>query len=383
MKKSGYLPGYQVFFLPNHLNTSLYQIIFLTKIPNSAAVNEGVALAKKYANPRAAGFLNAVLRKAVAATENEKLPEIGGSLHKRLSIKYSHPEWLVRELCERLADADAESLLAVSNAPDTPVTVQINTLLAGADEVLSGLISAGIDARRHDWLESCITMHSAGSVTGLDEFKRGRIYVQDVASRLVIEAAAPKPGDIVIDGCAAPGGKSFAAAIAMNNTGNVLSRDKNTAKLRLIEEGASRMGISIIKTEERDASSKAEDSALLGDIVLADVPCSGFGVIRKKPDIRYKSEKDVSSLPEIQKSILKGLSSYVKAGGLLLYSTCTFLKSENEDVVEWFLKEHRDFTLECFFIPGAGDVPAGMITLWPHVHGTDGFFICKLRKAGG
>jgi len=174
----------------------------------------------------------------------------------------------------------------------------------------------------------------------------------------------------------------------MENPGRISARDISAKKLLLIDESARRLGISIIDTARQDAAAEAEgehDGEHGGehggaDIVLADVPCSGFGVIRRKPDIRYKTEQDVSSLPQLQKSILKGLSSYVRPGGVLLYSTCTVLKRENEDIINWFLQEQDQFRPEGFLLPGIGDVPGGMITLWPHIRGTDGFFVCKLRK---
>ena len=363
------------------LRISIYQLVFLTKIPPSAAVNEGVALARKHSNPRGAGFVNAVLRKAAQAAGHGELPDVTAETEqRRLAIKYSHPEWLVREFCELLGENGAEELLQANNAPDTPVTAQVNTLRANIADVLASLERGGVDASAHEWLEGCVEMRGAGSVERLETFKNGHIYIQDAAARISVMASGVKPGDFVIDACAAPGGKSFAAAIAMQNTGRIESCDIQAAKLRRIEDGAARLSLGIITAHHRDAAVRVSEYESAADVVIADVPCSGFGVIRKKPEIRYKQARDIETLPDIQKRILSNVSSYVKPGGTMLYSTCTVLKRENEDVIEWFLQNHSGFSPEDFTIPGAGHVFGGMVTLWPHVHGTDGFFICKLRR---
>ena len=363
------------------LRISIYQIIFLTKIPYSAAVSEGVELAKTVSNPRAAGFVNAVLRKVSEAAANGRLPEIVGKTEtERLSIKYSHPEWLVREFCGILGEDGTESLLAANNLADTPVTAQINTLRAGTDDVLSMLEAEGVSVRRHPWLPDCIELHSAGSMERLDAFTNGYLYVQDAAARLAVIAAGVKPCDCVIDGCAAPGGKSFASAIAMRNTGRVTACDINESKLRHIESGATRLGIGIIEPVCRDAAVHSDEYSGTADVVIADVPCSGLGVIRKKTEIRYKDERDIAALPDVQKRIIRSLSSYVKPGGTLLYSTCTVLKHENEDIAEWFLAKSSGFRPEDFELPGDLRSEGGRLTLWPHIHGTDGFFICKFRR---
>jgi len=363
------------------LRLSIYQIVFLSKIPHSAAVNEGVALARKYSNHRAAGYVNAVLRKIAKAAADGNLPEISAADSiQRLSIKYSHPEWLIREFCEALGPHGAEALLASNNSGDTPLTAQINTLVTNTEEAISVLSDDGVEAKRHEWLDNCIELRGAGNISRLEAFRRGFFYIQDAAARLAVIAAGPRRSDCVADGCAAPGGKSFAAAIAMENTGRIAAFDIHAAKLRHLESGANRLQISIIDVIKRDSSTPMEEFAGAADVVLADVPCSGFGVIRKKPDIRYKPEKETAGLPDIQKRILASLSTYVSPGGTLLYSTCTTLKRENEDVVEWFLDGNGQFSLEGFTLPGVGNVESGMITLWPHIHGTDGFFICKLKR---
>lgn len=361
------------------LRLSVYQLTFMSKIPVSAAVNEGVSLAKKHANPRAAGLVNAVLRKI--SLNLDKLPEVRGEdIIERLSVLYSHPVWLVKVFCGRLGEEGAEALLKADNS-DAVMTVNVNTIKADTQSVLSSLNEDHADAVMHPWLENCLEIRHAHHLERLRAFTDGQIYVQDAAALLAVRAAGPKPGMLVIDGCSAPGGKSFASAIEMMDTGRVLSCDINEKKLRRVLSGAQRMGLTIIETRQMDARVAEPSLFDKADIVLADVPCSGFGVIRKKPEIRFKPESEIEKLPELQLEIINTLSKYVKRGGILLYSTCTLLQRENEDVVEAFLKTHQDYYPETFLLPEPiGEVTTGMLTLWPHLHGTDGFFICRLRR---
>ena len=362
------------------LRLSVYQIVFLDKIPYSAIVNEAVALTVKYSNRRAAGFVNAVLRRIAEAATEGKLPNVSGKPIQRLSVRYSHPEFLVKEFIELLGVEGAEKLLAVNNVPDTPITAQINTTRAGTDETIAILEADGISASHHSFLSDCIQLQGAGDITRLNAFKKGYFYIQDTAARLAVIAASPEKGGLIIDGCAAPGGKSFASAIMMDDCGQIKAFDRSQNRLTRVSSGAQRLGLGIIDAVIQDAEQPSQDLISRADTVLADVPCSGYGVIRRKPEIRYKDENETALLPAIQRSILKGLSKYVKSGGVLLYSTCTLLKRENEDVALWFLDENREFAFDDFSLPGGLRSENGMLTLWPHIHGTDGFFICKLRK---
>ena len=361
------------------LRLSVYQLAFLSKIPVNAAVSEGVSLAKKHSNPRAAGLVNAVLRKIAGLRES--LPEpADGDILERLSVKYSHPLWLVRALSRRLGQDGVEALLKADNA-DVPVTLMVNTLKTETDSVLRSLRDEGAEAERHPWLTDCVVLHGARGLAQLGAFRDGLVFVQDAAAALAVEAAALRPGMFVIDGCAAPGGKSFSAAVRMRDTGQILACDLQERKLPSIDAGAARLGISIIRTRAMDALTVDESLIGQADAVIADVPCSGFGVIRKKPEIRYKREEELEGLPARQLEIAGNLSRYVRPGGILLYSTCTLLQRENEDVVDMLLSEHPEFDLEPFALPGpVGRAEAGRTTLWPHLHGTDGFFICRLRK---
>lgn len=356
------------------LRLGLYQLLFLDRVPAHAAVNESVALAKgKSRNPRAAGLVNAVLR-TVDKERGSELPQ-----PEALSTRYSHPEWLVEEFSRTLPQDEVEALLAADNAP-VPTVAQVNTLKTSAAELAAELTAAGVTVTPHPWLPGCLELAETGNLEELPAFREGKLYIQDAAARLAVLAAAPQPGMRVLDACAAPGGKSFAAAIAMEDMGEIVSNDIYPHKQKLIEAGAARLGLSNIKAGVADA--KTFDPALEKrfDLVISDVPCSGLGIIRKKPDIRYKDPGPLEGLPQVQKAILQNVSRYVKPGGILLYATCTLLRRENEDVVGQFLLDHSDYALETFVLPGPVGGTEGMLTLWPHRHGTDGFFIAKLRR---
>ena len=361
------------------LELSVYQLLFLDKIPAPAAVDEAVKLAKKYSNPSAAGYVNAVLRKI--SSSKDSLPEIRAKTRNELlSIKYSHPLELVDRLSEFMDGESLEGFLKANNEI-TPITAQVNTLKADTEEVLAALSAEGISAARNSWLGDCVEITGSGSLENSRVFADGLITIQDAAARLAVMAAEPREGLAVLDACAAPGGKSFMAAMLMKNRGSILAADINEKKLKRIEEGARRLGIEVIKTARMDATVRNEDLVGRFDLVIADVPCSGLGIIRKKPEIRYKSMEEIAALPAIQLKILENLSSYVRQGGVLLYSTCTIIPEENEGVVRAFLSRHGEFSPEAFALPEpVGRQDAGMLTLYPHVHGMDGFFICKIRK---
>ena len=347
------------------LRMGVYQLLFMDRIPAHAAVSESVALAKAH-NPRAAGMVNAVLRRV--AENVQDLPQVPGKgTPEYLAIQYSHPLWLCRLLTEERGYAFTEAFLAANNMPPA-VTAQVNTLKTDTAQLRRQLMDEGVESEEAE-VPGSLILPAPGDLKKLKSFQDGMFYVQDNAARLAVQTASPAPGERVLDACAAPGGKSFAAAIAMKNQGEILSCDIHENKLRRIQSGAQRLGIGCISTRVMDARCPAGELSAAFDLVLADVPCSGIGVIRKKPDIRQKSEEDLRRLPQIQLDILRGLSRTVKPGGALLYSTCTVLRRENEDVVQAFLTENTHFTVE-----------AGPRTLFPHIDGTDGFFICKLRN---
>ena len=357
------------------LHLGLYQIYELDKIPASAAVNESVTLAKKYSrNPKAAALVNGVLRSAVRTK---------GTLQEPVSYaeKYSHPEALIALLKSDLPKGKLEPMLAADNAaPET--VVQVNTLKTTAEDLRRLLEEQKVSARPHGWMPDCLVLSGTGNLEKLPAFREGLFYVQDPASKLsVLCAGLSEAGGRVLDCCAAPGGKSFAAAIAMGGKGSITSCDVHAHKTALMESGARRLGLDNIQTRQQDATLPVSEWIGTMDAVICDVPCSGLGIIRKKPDIRYKDLKEMEALPKLQLQILSNQADYVRPGGVLMYSTCTVLRRENEGVVNAFLETRDDFYLEPLALPECfPENKTGMLTLIPGEYDTDGFFISRLRR---
>lgn len=362
------------------LRLGAYQMLFLTRIPHSAAVNSAVALVKVHCkNPRAAGMVNGILRSMERSLQNMPVIPQGDPV-AYLSTLYSHPEWLVKEFILSLGEEEAAQLLAADNS-QPPTAVMVNTTRTTAEALKAMLEADHVEAEPHPWLENCLLLSRTGDLERLEAFQQGLFYVQDPASRLSVLAAGAKPGMRVLDCCAAPGGKSFAAAIAMENQGEIVSCDLHPHKKKLIQAGADRLGLTIITPKTADGKVFRPEWERAFDLVLVDAPCSGLGVIRKKPDIRYKDPAPLADLPAVQLDILRNAARYVRPGGTLMYSTCTLLYRENGEVVETFLAENKAYKAETFTLPGpVGPVQSGSVTLWPHRHGTDGFFISKMRR---
>lgn len=357
------------------LHLGLYQIYELDKIPDSAAVSQSVSLAKRYCkNPKAPALVNGVLRRAADTKGHLKEPV-------SYADRYSHPEELISLLKANLPKGQLEPMLIADNqAPKT--VIQVNTLKVDTTGLITRLAEAGITARPHGWMPDCLVLQNTGNLETLPSFREGLFYVQDPASRLSVVCAGLPQEDIrVLDCCAAPGGKSFAAAIAMGGKGRIVSCDIYPHKAELIRRGAERLGLKNVIAQVQDASVLVEKWVGQMDAVIADVPCSGLGIIRKKPDIRYKNLKETESLPELQLDILRNQARYVKPGGVLMYSTCTVLRRENEDVVARFLGKNPEFYLEPLRLPdGFPENTTGMLTLIPGQWDTDGFFICRMRR---
>ena len=355
------------------LHLGLYQLLEMDRIPDSAAVNEAVSLAKKYGKQQ--GLVNAVLRNAVRSRESLTEPV-------SYADRFSHPEELISLLKANVPKGTLEGILKADNAaPET--VVQVNLTRVTSRDLLDRLAGEGVEARPHSWMEDCLVLSATGNLEKLPSFMEGLFYVQDPASRLSVRCAMlPKDGGIrLLDCCSAPGGKSFAAAIAMGGRGQIRSCDIHPHKIALIENGARRLGLTNIRAGVQDASVFNPEWEDAFDVVLADVPCSGLGIIRKKPDIRYRNLKETEALPALQSAILSNPASYVKKGGVLMYSTCTILKRENEQVVEAFLEAHPDFHTEPLCLPEVFPKNEnGMLTLLPGQYDTDGFFICRLRR---
>nr|WP_326184078.1 16S rRNA (cytosine(967)-C(5))-methyltransferase RsmB [uncultured Oscillibacter sp.] len=373
---------------PDHLQPPLleilrigaYQILFLDKVPDSAAVNTSVELAKLAKRGQASGLVNAVLRKV--SQNKASLPAIPDrDAAQFLSIRYSHPKWLVKRLLALLGWEETEAFLAANNCP-APVTAQVNTRWHCTKQVEEALTAAGVGVEEHPWLSDCLLLSETGNLERLESFQAGALYIQDPAARLAVLGSGVKAGDSVLDVCAAPGGKSFAAAIRMGEQGSVLACDLHENKLKRIREGAARLKLNNIETAAADGRDFHPEWESRFDVVLVDAPCSGLGIIRKKPDVRYKKADDLFTLPVIQRSILANAARYVRPGGTLLYSTCTILPEENEQVTDGFLAEYPDFSRESFALPQPVGEADGQLTLWPQRHGTDGFYICRMRRQG-
>ncbi len=359
------------------LHLGLYQIYELDKIPDSAAVNESVRLAKKYCRKQrsASGLVNGVLRNAVRTKGQLKEP-------KSLEDIYSHPWELISLLRDYVGKDRLEGMLRANNeAPQT--VVQTNTLRISTQKLTELLEQEGVTVIPHIWMENCLVLSGTGSLEQLKSFQKGLFYVQDAAAKLsVLCAQLPSGPDVqVLDCCSAPGGKTFASAIAMGGEGTIHSCDVHAHKTGLIENGAERLQLKNIHVYQQDATQFREEWCEKMDAVIADVPCSGYGIIRKKPDIRYKNIEEMKELPKLQREILRNQAKYVKPGGVLMYSTCTLVRAENEGVVEAFLEENPNFTLEKLPLPPQFPKnESGMLALVPGEYDTDGFFICRLRR---
>ena len=296
-----------------------------------------------------------------------------------LSIRYSHPKWLIKRLLALLGREGAEAFLSNSNS-QPPAAAQVNTLRCSTGEAVKALESEGVKAEAHPWLPDCLLLRGTGDLERLKAFRDGMIYIQDPAARLAVLSADLKSESRVLDVCAAPGGKSFASAIAMGDRGEIVSCDLHENKLKRIWEGAARLGLTSIHCETADGRAFREEWEDAFDLVLVDAPCSGLGILRKKPDIRRKKADDLFTLPVVQSAILDNAARYVRPGGTLLYSTCTILPEENEEVTDAFLGTHPEFSRERFSLPGPIGQAEGRVTLWPHLYDADGFYICRMTR---
>ena len=357
------------------LHLGLYQIYLMDKIPQSAAVNESVDLAKRYCKKvrSAPGLVNGVLRNAVRTKGSLKEP-------KSWEDKYSHPGDLINELKSYVGKERMEAMLQANN-DIPPMVVQVNTLRTGCQELKARLEGEGVCVQPHSWMENALVLSGTGSIEQLTTFKEGLFYVQDPASKLsVLCAELPKEEIKVLDCCAAPGGKSFAAAIATGGKAQITSCDVHAHKAELIAKGAERLGLPITAMQQ-DATDFRPEWEKAFDAVIVDAPCSGYGIIRKKPDIRYKDIAQMRELPQLQRAILEVQCRYVKPGGLLMYSTCTLVHAENEGMVEAFIKDHPEYHLEPLPLPAPFPKnESGMQALIPGEYDTDGFFISRLRR---
>ncbi len=367
----------------NLLRLGIYQLLFLDKIPDFAAVNETVNISKKYCK-KTTGFINGVLRNIQRNGENIGFPNPEKDIIKYLSIKYSHPQWLVETFLNNFGRGFTEELLEANNAVPN-LYVRINTLKIGIDDCIKLLIDEGYTVKQSPFIKEAVIVDGIHNIEQSDLYKKGYIQIQDFGSMLVAKILDPKEGDFIIDVCSAPGGKATHIAQLMNNKGTIIARDIHDHKLKLVGKNAERLGVTIIKTENFNGNDLDKNLLSRADKVLVDAPCSGLGIIRRKPEIKYRKQPaDIESIMTIQYDILKNASKYLKPGGELVYSTCTINPKENEDIVQEFLDRNSDYTLVDIgdkykgFIPG--EHAKNMIQLYPNIHNTDGFFISKIMR---
>lgn len=356
------------------LETGLYQIFYMDRVPDSAACNEATELVKVLCPKAYAGYVNAVMRSAVRkkAELAEKIAKLDGIFG--VSVRHSIPEWICG-----LWESDygnAEKIARGFEVIPPHLTLRVNTLKISAAELFEKMPSE-YGARLIG--NELVTLSKSVPVSEIYGFDDGLFFVQDESSAVCASLISPKSvkaeNPVIIDTCACPGGKTFSMAISFGNKGTVYSMDLHKNRLSLIEKGAERLGISSVDARANDARTPLPELFGKADAVLCDVPCSGLGIIAKKPDIRYKSRDEILRLPEIQKEILSRSAEYVKPGGILVYSTCTLRRAENEENIEYFLSRNPDFALAGGVFGGAG-----MKTFFPHIDGTDGFFAAKLER---
>lgn len=366
------------------LRIGIYQLVFMDKIPHSAAVNESVKLAKRYGHKGSIGFVNGVLRSISRDKDKFMKIDVKDKIDY-ISIKYSHPRWIVERWVKEFGEEFTEKL-CIENNNKPELNIRVNTLKTNKEDLIKNLQEQSMIVRQSKYSKDSLIIENPTRITETKEFLLGHFIIQDESSTLVGQIMDPKPGSLVVDVCSAPGGKATHIAQIMNNEGRILSNDIHNHKLKLIEENSSRLGISIIETAEGDATKRDESLVNIADYCLVDAPCSGFGLIRRKPEIKWnRKQSDIDELVNIQYNILNNVKDYVKVGGVLIYSTCTIENDENINLINRFLKENENFKLvniedKINNKENISTLKDGYIQLYPHIHGTDGFYIAKMIK---
>jgi 16S rRNA (cytosine967-C5)-methyltransferase len=365
------------------LRLGLYQLLYLDRIPESAAVNESVNLAKQIL-PRASGLVNAVLRNYLRHKDSVTYPDPAAAPAASIAARHSHPAWLVKLWFSQIGEAETE-LLAEASSRQPPLTLRANTLATTREELLERFAANGITAAPCRFSPFGLMVEGRHHIPGLPGFREGLFVVQDEASQLAGILLEPQPGERVLDTCAAPGGKATHLAQLMDNRGELLAMDVSGSKLPLIQEAAQRLGITIIRTRMADLLQSGAFPADAFDRVLLDAPCSGLGVIRRNPEAKWRlTPEDITRLAATQKVMLKNAIRMLRPGGVLLYSTCSTTLEENEAVVGDFLSRHPHCVLENLNqqFPDLRELftEEGMFRAWPHRHGMDGFFSARIRK---
>lgn len=361
------------------LRLGIFQLFFLNRIPPSAVCNEAAELTKKYGHAGTVKFVNAVLRTASREPNRATMPET--NVVEYLSFRLQHPKWLIRRWLDAFGREETEKLCDFDNSPAV-LSLRTNRLRIDRDSLLKLLRGEGAEAYPSEWVPEGVLCVEHHALDTSDALRKGFFQVQDESSMQVAYVLDPKPGDFVIDMCSAPGGKTTHLAERMNNQGNILAVDIHETKLARIKENARRLGISIIQTKCLDARELGKHYPEKADRVLADVPCSGLGVLRRRPDARWrKTESEINKLPTLQREILESAAHVLKPGGIVVYSTCTIEPQENEEVVQAFLETHKEFNLEMTgaYLP-LKTSENHMVQFYPQRDGIDGFFMARLRK---
>lgn len=367
--------------LLNLLRISVYQIKFMDKVPDFAICNEAVSIAKKRGYSKLSGFVNGMLRNIIRNKDNISLPDEQKQPLNYLSTLYSYPKWIIQKWLDSY-DYDFVKQMCIKNNTNPDITICVNRLKTDCTKLKNSLEQKGIEVLDGIYSNYALHLSKTSDISNLNEYNEGYFHVQDESSILAVNILDPKEGEYIIDMCAAPGGKSLICAEKMNNIGTIKSRDIYEHKLKLISDGAKRLGIDIIQTQNIDATVLDDDSIKKADRVLVDAPCSGLGMVRKRADIKLKKKsEDIQALQQLQRKILTVASEYVKLDGILVYSTCTISKEENEDNISWFV-QNFPFELEDInsLLPEQLDGSLGYIQLYPHIHDTDGFFIARMRR---
>jgi len=369
----------------NTLRLGLYQLMFLDKVPVSAAVNESVKLAKKYGHPGTVKFVNGVLRNIERNKEKIIYPDFNTNPIEHLSIVYSFPKWMAESWVKSFGPKKALELCRYFNIP-SPLWIRTNTLQVSRSELIKKLAEEGIKAVESQRAPEGLRLLDNVDISKIKSFQAGFFTVQDESSMLVSHVLLPEPGQVVLDVCSGPGGKTSHLAQLMNNKGQILAFDIHEHRLQLIKDTCTRLGITNVKTGLKDARYLTQIIEDQVDAVLVDAPCSGLGVLGRRADARWrKSPEDTEVLQKVQKEILREVSQLVKPGGVLVYSTCTITSQENQDVLEDFLKNNKEFYLDCNlnkYLPyNTDEGTEGWIQFLPHIHQMDGFFIARLKKA--
>ena len=367
----------------NILRLGAYQLLYLDKVPASAAINEAAELAKEYASQGAAGFVNGILRNLERNREQIKYPDKGKNPAANYAVRYSYPQWIVEDWLKNYGRKDAEKICQYFNEP-AKLWIRTNSLKISRDELQKMLAEEGIETRKSLYAPLGLEILSEISLHNNEAFKKGLFLVQDESSMILGTVSGVRPGMKVLDICAAPGGKTTHMAQLMENKGEIIACDIHEHRLELIKENAQKLGIDIIKTRLQDGRTIGEDLKEEFDVVLLDAPCSGLGVLGRRADLRWKKRRgDIKELAALQKELLAQAQGLVKKGGSLIYSTCTTTKAEDEEAAAWFLENYEEFSLDkrLPFLDEAGN-PLGMHKLSPLKEGTDGFFIALFKRGG-